>query len=96
MVKENIRPHNFNIKDCLTMINLTHLGTSAMQMGKNIKEIFREERKMGKGSILGQMDHIMKDFTKMISNMDKANLKQRMILIGKGSGSTEKEKELVL
>ena len=66
MVKENILLHNLNIKDCLTMMNLTHMVTFIMQMEKNMRETSKKERKMAKGLILGQTDLIIKAFIRMI------------------------------
>ena len=66
MVKANILPHNLNIKDYLTMINLTHMDTSIMQMAKNMKETSKKERKMVKELILGQTDLITRAFIRMI------------------------------
>lgn len=66
MVKENILPHNLNIKDYLTMMSLTHMDTSIMQMEKNMRGTSKKERKMVKELILGQMDLITKGFIRMI------------------------------
>lgn len=84
----------FNIKETSMIINLIPQDSSNMKKEVSMKEIFKMEKKTGKEFILGQMDHIMKDIIKMIKSMDKVNISQLILSIGKVNGIMVKEKVL--
>lgn len=77
----------------LMTTNLILTATFITKMDRNIRATSKKVRKMEKEHTHGTMDHTIKDFIKMIIEMDKVNIKHKMDLIGKVNGIMERGKD---